>query len=213
MSIINLSQELEKLKTVAVEKQSLFLFNVLSSQYQNLALLDTTLIVAQSSTLLDDLIVALRSNSLNRAHRNLLGRCFVTTFRRIDKGPFETTTKILALVQREKDEKYKWNAIVVLGIIFENLGEQIISLVAEVVAVLTKVTKSSYSSPGVKAAAFNTIGAALSKTTKLDEATYRDVLKQLKNCIPDKSAIVYAAAYHVCLLQQDNSSFLTLISV
>ncbi|CCG82116.1 HEAT repeat protein, partial [Taphrina deformans PYCC 5710] len=195
MSVIYLSQELEKLKSVAAEKQSLFLFNVLSTQYQNLALLDATLIIAQSSTLLEGLIIALRSPGLNRAHRNLLGRCFVTTFRRIDRGPFETTTKILALLQREKDEKYKWNAIVVLGIIFENIGDQIVSLVPELVNVLGRLTKSSAGGPGIRAAAFNAIGAALSKTAKLDDASYRDVLKYLKNCLPDKSAVVYTAAY------------------
>lgn len=197
MSNIGLSSELDKLKSIAPEKQSLYLFNALSSHYGNLALLDSALINTQSSAILEDLIVALRAPGLHRAHRNLLARCFVTMFRRIDRGPFETTNKILSLLQREKDEKYKWNAIVVLGIIFENVGDHMVSLVGELVGVLTKVVKTSSLAPGVKAGAFNAIGAALSKTAKLDDATHREVLKALKICLPDKSAVVHTAAYDV----------------
>lgn len=197
MSSLSLASDLEKLKTIVPEKQSLFLFNALSTHYQTLALLDTSLLSAQSSTLLDDLIVCLRAPGVHRAHRNLLGRCFVTTFRRTEKSPFESTNKILSLLQRERDDKFKWNAIVVLGIIFENVGDQIVSLLGELVSTLGRISKPSSVSPGIKTAAFNAIGSALSTTHKLDEVIYREVMKILKTGLPDKSAIAHVAAFDV----------------
>lgn len=197
MSVVALSGDLEKVKTISPEKQSLFLFNSLSAHYRNLALLDATLISAQSNVLLDELIVALRAPNIHRAHRNLLGRCLVTICRRADKSPFETTNKILSLLQRERDEKYKWNAIVVLRIIFENIGDQIISLSAELISALGRIIKYSSTTPGIKCGSLDTIGAVLSRTTKLDDVLQKEVIKILKGCLPDKSAVVHTAAFDV----------------
>lgn len=199
MSSIALAADIEKLKSIVPEKQALFLFNVLSTYYRNLALLDTTIVSAQCSSFLDDLILVLRSPGLHRAHRNLVGRCFVTIFRRADRSPFETTNKILSLLQRERDEKYRWNAIVALGVILENVGDQIASLTGELIVSLGRIIKSSSTSPGVKSAALNTIGAALSQTTKLDDNLHKEVSKFLRGCLPDKSAVVHTAAYDVRL--------------
>lgn len=199
MSSLSLGPDLERIKTVAADKQSLFLFNVLSSHYRNVALLDATIISAQSSALLDDLIVALRAPGLHRAHRNLLGRCFVTILRRIDKGPFEVTNKIMNLLSKERDERYKWNATVVLGQIFENVGDEVISLVGELVVVMGKMIRPSSAAPGVKAAALRTIAAALSQKQKLEDALQKDLLRLLKTCLPDKSTTVHIAAYEVSM--------------
>lgn len=197
MSSISLSGDLEKLKTIIPEKQSLFLFNTLSTHYANVALLDTTIITAQCSILLDELIVAIRAPGIHRAHRNILGRCFVAIFRRADKSPFESSSKILSLLQRERNEKYKWNAVVVLGIIFEHVGDQIVSLLGELISTLGRILKSSSASPGVKSGALNTIGAALSRTTKLDDVLHREVNRILKSSLTDKSVVVHTAAYDV----------------
>lgn len=200
MSTALLSHELERLKGVTAEKQPVQLFNVLSTHYRNLALLDSAIITAQSSALLDDLIIALRAPGLHRAHRNLLGRCFVTILLRTDKSPFETANKILNLLQREKDEKFRWNATVVLGSIFENLGHQIVSLLGELVATLGRVVKAASSSPGLKAAVLHALGSALSATTKLDDVLHKEVSKVVKLYLNDKSVVTQVAAYNASLL-------------
>lgn len=197
MSTISLSVDLERIKSVAPEKQSLFLFNAFSTHYRNIAVLDSTLIVAQASALLEDLTIALRAPGLHRAHRNLLGRCFVITFRRAEKSPFEATSRILQLLQRDRDERFKWNATVVLGIIFENVGDQIVSLLGELVVSLARLLKSSSTTPALKTAALHTVGAALSTNTNLDEANSKEILKILKVSLPDKTAVVQRAAYDV----------------
>lgn len=199
MSSLSLAPELEKLKSVAPDKQSLFLFNSFSTHYHNLALLDASLLSPQSSTLLDDLIVALRAPGLHRAHRNLLGRCFVTILRKVDRGPFEVTNKLISFVSKERDEKFKWAAVAVLGQIFENVGSEIVSLVGELVVILSKIIKSNSNPPGIRAAALRTLSAALGQVHKLDESVQKEVLKVLRGCLPDKSTVVHAAAYEVSI--------------
>ena len=197
MAVNTFSQDLEKLKTIASDRQSLFLFNSLSTHYQKLALLDVTLITAQSSAILDDLIVALRAPGVHRAQRNLLGRCFITTFHRTGKSPFETINKILNLLHREREEKFRWNATVVLGSIFENVGDQVVSIYGELVATMAKLMKSSSNSPGIRSAVLNTIASALSVTTKLDEAIQKEVTRLLRLYLSDKSIAIQRAAYNV----------------
>ena len=107
------------------------------------------------------------------------------------------TNKIITLLAKEKDEKFKWNAVVVLGQIFENVGNQIVSLLGELVSVLARIIKPSSTSPGLKAASLRTIAAALSQSTKLDDSLQKDVLRVVKGCLPDKSTIVHTAAYLV----------------
>ncbi len=196
-----LSLDLSKLSTQASEKQAIYLFNALSEHYKNIYLLDPTILSASSSILLDELVAALRSVGLNRTNRNTLARCVVAIIRRMERGPFETTTKIMAVLSKEKEEKVRWAAIVVLEHIFDVVGSQIVSLFGELISILSKTIKSSTTAPGMKAAALRTVAVALKHMNKLDEALHRDIMKFVKSCMSDKSYIIQVAAFQVSSLE------------
>ncbi|KAK2459742.1 hypothetical protein APHAL10511_008243 [Amanita phalloides] len=139
-----------------------------------------------------------------RALRNLVARCFIVMYTRGEtRSLFDTLQAFMKIVGEfktpEKEAK-RIAAFSCVGEIMGTFGSQFMSFVAEIVIVTLKTAKSSYNSPLLRYSALLTLRKALTtaKRAVTDSAT-RDILKQSRHFLTDKSLPVQRAAAQVLI--------------
>jgi hypothetical protein len=191
-----LADELRKASKLASDKQGLAFWGLLASHHRTLAVIDQTVLNSQASPILDDLLATTTHTILQRAHRNLLARCFVTVLSKYDKSPFEVTNKLLVQLSKERDDRIRITILVILEAIISSMGHDIVSLQAEAAAVCIKLVKSSSAALNLRVAALKTLEAVV-RMVRTTEVLDKELLKLLRPLLSDRATVLAVGARQV----------------
>ncbi|CAA7266119.1 unnamed protein product [Cyclocybe aegerita] len=161
------------------------------------------------------IISATESSPLpGRAIRNLVGRSLVTLYTRGEtRTMFDTLQAFLRLVGDFKTpdrDVVKTAAFSCIGDLMGVFGSQVMSFMAEISMVTVKTFRSS-SSPILRYHALIALAKSLSTAKRaVQESTTRDILKQMRSGLTDKSLPVQRAASRVLIELYSGSDALVL---
>lgn len=132
--------------------------------------------------------------SPGRAYRRAIGRCFVTLYTRGETRTMFDSLQVLMklvgdfkVVDKDTSKIAAWS---VVGDIMAAYGSQVMSFMAEIAAVTVKTYRNS-NSPLLRYQALIALHKSLSTAKRaVSEATIKDILKQMRNGLTDKSLAV-----------------------
>ncbi|PPQ91330.1 hypothetical protein CVT25_003770 [Psilocybe cyanescens] len=149
-----------------------------------------------------------------RAIRNVIGRCLVTLYTRGEtRTMFDTMQAFLRLVGDFKTpdkDVVKIAAFSCIGDLMAVFGSQVMSFMAEISTVTIKTYKSS-TSPLLRYHALIALSKSLTTAKRaVTDATCRDIVKQAKSGLTDKSLAVQRAACQILIAMSSTSDGSTL---
>jgi len=139
-----------------------------------------------------------------RAIRNLVGRCLITLYTRGEtRTMFDTLQTFLRLVSDNKladKDVVKIAAFSCIGDLMAVFGSNVMSFMAEICVVTIKTYKSSTSSLLRYHALIALYKSLTTAKRAVTDATCKDILKQMRSALTDKSLPIQRAASQVCLV-------------
>ncbi|KDR82328.1 hypothetical protein GALMADRAFT_237575 [Galerina marginata CBS 339.88] len=143
-----------------------------------------------------------------RAIRNLVGRCLITLYTRGEtRTLFDTLQAFLRIVGDFKatdKDVVKIAAFSCIGDLMSTFGSNVMSFMAEITTVTLKTHKSSTSS--IRYHALITLYKSLTTARRaVTDATCKDILKQMKSGLTDKSLAIQRAASQVIIAMYSSS--------
>ncbi|PFH53326.1 hypothetical protein AMATHDRAFT_55203 [Amanita thiersii Skay4041] len=189
------------------ENGEVYLFQYLSSLEKNLANVSLDILKTKQGDIEQTLIKVVTALSPyplpGRALRNLVGRCLVTLYTRGEtRSLFDTLQVFMKIVSDYKNQDKELKRIAAfscVGDLMGVFGSQFMSFMAEIVIITMKTVKSSQS-PLLRYTALNTLHKALitAKRAVTDSAN-KDIMKQTRSLLTDKSLPVQRAAAQVLI--------------
>ncbi|KAF8966949.1 clathrin-coated vesicle protein [Flammula alnicola] len=144
-----------------------------------------------------------------RAIRNLVGRCFITLYTRCEtRTLFDTLQAFLRLVGDVKTNDkdiIKIAAFSCIGDLMGVFGSQVMSFMAEICTVTIKTHRHSTSSLLRYHALMALYKALTTAKRAVTDASAKDILKQMKSALTDKSLPVQRAASQVLIAMYSSS--------
>ncbi|KAK9464924.1 armadillo-type protein [Lipomyces arxii] len=193
--------DMSKLESLTVDKQIFYLFSWLSDLHHYLQTLDNDGATMHQMFVKTELgkLIPCSSPILTRPIRNLAGRCYIDIFLKGDrKTLFDVINDLLDALNAGKADKNidsKFYLVHVIGDVFATAGDSIMSMAAHAVLSLMRVLKYSSNNAGYRAAIFYAISQVFSLSGSfVDENLARDMWKQARHGISDKSMIVRSAS-------------------
>ncbi|KAI5308932.1 hypothetical protein KEM55_004494, partial [Ascosphaera atra] len=198
--------DVNKLHAMPSEQQSLYILNFTADFHQHIVALNKEDLLSQQSQLTTELLKLLRLSSPphTRVLRNNIGRCFVSILSNGSRTAlFDITSELIGLLtagNKEASLETKLATVVVLGYIFEAVGDDIVSHANPACHSLLKLFKNASQHTGLRASIFTTIAKIVSGVRHgVDEQTAKDVWKRARDtAVNDKSFKVQEATC-VCL--------------
>ncbi|KAF8630604.1 hypothetical protein AX15_002831 [Amanita polypyramis BW_CC] len=206
---------------ITPENGEVYLFQYLSALEKQLGDVSLEGLKSQQSTIEKALIKVVSAPEPyplpGRALRNLVARCFILMYTRGEtRSLFDTLQAFMKIVgdfKTPEKEAKRIAAFTCVGEIMGTFGSQFMSFMAEIVVVTLKTVKSS-NSPLLRYSALVTLRNALTtaKRAVTDSAT-KDILKQSKYLLTDKSLPVQRAATQVLIAMFPSDTHPTLADV
>ncbi|KAK0524607.1 hypothetical protein OC834_005467 [Tilletia horrida] len=133
---------------------------------------------------------------VGRPERHLLGRCFVTLLAKGDsRNLFDVISALIRIASDESkaglgpERESKVTALHVAGVIFGALGQQVMSLFAELIALCLKILKSSSQPVILRHHALRCLQRVLRQGGRsLNDVMAKDSVSRLRNGLSDKAS-------------------------
>jgi len=194
---------------LAEEDKEINLFQWLASTQRSLEEASYSSLKASQSHLEETMLKVIEAQepypTPGRSLRKLVSRCLVLLYTRGDsRSLFDTLQRLLKLVVDLKptgpSEIHKIAAFFCIGELMLSFGSQIMSLMNDIAAASLKICKSSNYITLLRYHAWMALGKSLNGARRaLTDVMSRDVIKQMKSALVDKSLAVQRAACEVGL--------------
>ncbi|KAF2398248.1 ARM repeat-containing protein [Trichodelitschia bisporula] len=199
--------DIQKLHALSSEQQDLYLLTFTADLAKFVKELDADGASAHQIYVKKELfkIINLPSPAPTRVIRNNLARCFAGIFAKGDrKLLFESINELVAILnggsKADKESRAKHAAAHCLGVVYEAAGDSAIHQSTLAVSSLLRVLKGA-THAGLRASIYGALGRVyVSIGASGDEAIVRDVWKQARSAVGDKSLLVQSKACY-CLEQ------------